>query len=152
MYHKEEKEEMTSHHHFLSFMEKDSWVIKIERIEKLFDQILQCRGTRRAGKIVELKTLLHTLIPDMDVWYAERANVTIDFRTKVADLRIENEILKANLKDTLCGYKTLQTLIRKELPNMTSELSDLRSMEEPDPRFLDSLSSRQEEETTGTKQ
>ena len=165
---------MSSHHHFLSFMEKDSWVIKIERIEKLCEQILKVRGTRRVDKVVERKELLHSLIPDMDVWYADRCNVAIDFRKKVSDLRItvaeqaseieilkaehasEIEILKAehaseigileaNLKDAVCGYKAYQALLRKELP----------PMEEPDFSFLDSLDDltiSQEEEVAGTKQ
>ena len=147
---------MSSHHHFLSFMEKDSWVIKIERIEKLCEQILQVRGTRRSDKIVERDQLLDSLIPDMDVWYADRCNVAIDFRKKVSDLRItvaelrgeilhlvgENQILKANLKDAVCGYKAYQALLRKELP----------PMEEPDFSFLDSLNIIQEEEVTETKQ
>ena len=160
---------MSSHHHFLSFMEKDSWVIKIERIKKLNKQILQVRGTRRSDKIVERDQLLDSLIPDMDVWYADRCNVAIDFRKKVSDLRItvaeqaseigkqaseieflkgeqdsENQILKANLKDAVCGYKAYQALLRKELP----------PMEEPDFSFLDSLDSltiSQEEEVTGEK-
>lgn len=138
-----------SQHHFLSFMEKDSWVIKIERIEKLFNQILSHRGTRRVVKLMEVTQLLDSLVPDMDVWYAERCNVTIDFRKKVAELRAEildleseNQILQANLKDSVSGYKTLQTLIRKELP----------SMEEPDFSFLDNLTISQEEDVAGTKQ
>jgi hypothetical protein len=138
-----------SQHHFLSFMEKDSWVIKIERIKKLFNQILSHRGTRRVVKLMEVTQLLDSLVPDMDVWYAERCNVTIDFRKKVAELRAEildleseNQILQANLKDSVSGYKTLQTLIRKELP----------SMEEPDFSFLDNLTISQEEDVAGTKQ
>ena len=140
-----------SSHHFLSFMEKDSWVIKIERIKTLITQILTQRGSRRAAKIVEVTLLLDSLVPEMDVWYADRCNVTIDFRKKVAELRgeildleSENRILKANLRDAVSGYKTLQALLRKELP----------PMEEPDFSFVDSLddlTSPQEEEVTGEK-
>ena len=133
---------MTSHHHFLSFMEKDSWVLKIERIEKLFDQILSYRGTRRVVKLVEVKELLHSLIPDMDVWYAERANVVIDYRKKVAEQVSEIRILEANLKDAVCAYKAYQALFRKELP----------PMEDPDFSFLDDLTISQEEDVAGTKQ
>ena len=73
--------------HFASFMEKDAWKLKIERIKTLIDQMLSRRGTRRVAKHAEVFLVLDSLIEEMDAWYYDRCHASIMEREQREELK-----------------------------------------------------------------